>query len=900
MSLAPGTRLGPYEIVSPLGAGGMGEVYKARDTRLGRDVAIKVLPSHLSENPEFKQRFEREAKAISQLSHPHICALYDVGSHEGTEYLVMELLEGQNLSDRLEKGPLPTEQVLKFGIEIADALDKAHRQGIVHRDLKPGNIMLTRSGVKLLDFGLAKTLVPGPSTRGQAYAPGGWPEGPGEGVSSLPTELSPSQPLTERGMIQGTFQYMAPEQLEGKGADRRTDIFAFGCVLYEMATGKKAFTGSSRASLIGAIMNAEPPSISSLQPMTPPALDRVVKTCLAKDPDDRFQDAHDVKLQLEWIAEAGSQAGAPAVVISRRRNRDRIAWIGFGAATLVALLLGIGYVRRAPVPPSPVKLPLVLPEAVGVVQTPQISPDGKTLAFVAIKNGKSQIWIRPLEGLDPRPVSGTDGASGRPIWSPDSRDIAFVAYEDLNTTRNGKLERVKIAGAPPQTICDIAGRAAHGAWGRAGTILFDAQGMIRRVSAAGGVPQIVVKGEAGSTVGFPSLLPDGKHFVYFDLADRTHEGRLMVASLDPREKPRKLLESDSAAQYAPTGHLLYVKEGSLVARPFDPSALKVSGEAVPVAEQMKAAGNGFADFSVSENGILVYRGGAGDQYRLVWVDRSGKEISEIDRPGSYRVARLSRDDSRLAVAIWDTRARSTSLWIRDLARGVTSRFTFDSANDVVPVWSPDGSRIVFSSDRKGPMSLFEKASTGTGPEKEIWSCGDPLVAGDWSADGRFLLVNRRTPTNKGDIWIVPMDGTGKPFPFVEGPFADFGGAFSPDVRYVAYMSDESGRFEVYVQRFPGPGGKWQVSAAGGIEPRWSADGRTIYFRTPDGKFMAAPVETRVTFSTGVPRELFDGTKAQPVEFEVSRDGQRFLLLELGGSLASPITVVLHWPATLRK
>jgi len=883
MTLAAGTRLGPYEIVAPLGAGGMGEVYRAKDTRLDREVAVKVLPEHLSASPELRHRFEREAKAISALTHPHICTLHDVGNQDGIEYLVMELLDGHSLAERLESGALPPDQVIKYGIQIAEALEAAHRAGIVHRDLKPGNVMLTRAGVKLLDFGLAKHRVAAVQTEISQ-------------LSSMATELTPSRPaLTEQGTIMGTFQYMSPEQLEGKEADARTDIFAFGCVLYEMATGRKAFTGKSRASMIGAILKDQPAPISSIAPMTPPAFDRLVQTCLAKEPEDRFQTAHDVKLQLQWIAEGGSQAGAPAVVVSRRKTREKLAWATSAILLVAAALLAVGYLRRAPAAATPVRFQLVLPDALSVVEAPRISPDGKLLAFSARDaSGKAQIWLRPLESLDPRPVPGTDGASFRPIWAPDSRHIAFVA--------EGKLKKVDIAGAPPQTICD-ATTGADGTWGSDGTILFDGQSSdpIRRVSAAGGVPQTAVKADGSTSVGWPSFLPDGRHFLYFQFGG-AGQGRVMAASLDPKEKPAKILDSDSLAQYAPPGNLLYVKGGTLVAQAFDASALKLTGEPIPIAEQMGASGNGLADFSVSSTGALVYRGGVSNETRLVWVDRAGKELGEVDKAAGYGTTALSPDGTRLAMQISDSRSDKGDIWIRDLVRGVTSRFTFDPADELAPIWSPDGAHVVYSSDRKGHIGLYEKDASGTGPETELWSSGDTLIANAWSADGRFILVNRQTAKTSWDIWAYPTDRASKPFPFIEGAFTEVLPTFSPDGRYVTYMSNESGHFEIYVQQFPGPGGKWQVSAAGGLEPQWSADGKTIYFKSLDSKMMAAPVDAGATLTAGVPQPLFDA-RIQPGNrrntYAVTRDGQKFLLLSpLGREKIVPITMVLHWPETL--
>jgi eukaryotic-like serine/threonine-protein kinase len=859
----------------------MGEVYKARDTRLDRIVAIKVLPEQFAANLELKQRFEREAKAISQLTHPHICTLYDVGNEAGVEYLVMEFLEGESLAQKLENGALPPPQVISYGIQIADALEKAHRGGIVHRDLKPGNIMLTKSGVKLLDFGLAKMAAPTSAV---------------SEMSSLPTEGLPSQPLTERGTVMGTFQYMAPEQIEGAEADARTDIFAFGCVLYEMATGRKAFSGKSRVSLIGSILKDEPPPISSIQQMTPPALDRLVQTCLAKEPEDRFQTAHDVKLQLQWIAEGGSQAGAPAVVLSRRKIREKFAWALSGILGLAVTILAVGYARRAPAHATPVRFTLVLPDALSVVEAPRISPDGKLLAFSAMgAAGKSQIWLRPLEALEPRPLPGTDGASYRPFWSPDSRFIAFVA--------DGKLKKVDIGGAPPQTLCD-ASTGADGAWGKDNVILFDGQSSdpIRRIPAAGGIPQPAVKGEGGSSVGWPSFLPDGRHFLYFEFGGGLREGRVMAASLDSKEKPVQVVSADSLSQYAPPDRILYVKEGTLVAQPFDARSLKTTGEPVPVAEQIGTSANGLSDFSVSSNGALVYRGGATNDNRLIWVDRTGKELSALDKPAPYQTTSLSPDDNRLAITLRDSRSDKSAIWIRDLARGVTSRFTFNASNETSPVWSPDGARVVFSSDRKGVPGLYQKAASGTGPDTELWSCGDTLIASDWSRDGKFLAVNRLTVKNSWDVWIVPTDGSGKPFPFIESPFVDALPVFSPDGHYVAYMSTESSRPEVYVQQFPGPGGKWQVSAAGGVEPHWSADGKTIYFLSTDAKMMVTAVAAGATFTAETPRALFEAhilPGQRRNSYLVSGDGQKFLLLApVGKDRIAPITVVLNWAAAL--
>ncbi|HLN58315.1 MAG TPA: protein kinase, partial [Thermoanaerobaculia bacterium] len=567
MTLAAGSRLGPYEIQAAIGAGGMGEVYRARDTRLERTVAVKVLPEHLTSNEDLRQRFEREAKTISQLSHPHICALYDVGREGDRDFLVMEYLEGETLAARLDKGALPSEQLLRYGIEIADALDKAHRQGIVHRDLKPGNVMLTKTGVKLLDFGLAKFQA---GAREKAISE----------VSRLATQAQASQPLTERGTVLGTFQYMAPEQLEGGEADSRSDIFAFGAVLYEMATGRKAFSGKSQASLIGSILRDDPASVNEIAPMTPPALNRVIKTCLAKDPEDRFQTAHDAKLQLQWIAEGGSQAGLPAPVAARRKSRERLAWGVAAAAIVAAVLFGAGYVRRAPPKASPIRFEIPTPEGVTLIDAPKISPDGKLLAFNASdSSGRSRIWVRPLSALTAQPLAGTEGAA-RPFWSPDSRFLGFFA--------DGKLKKIEVSGGPPQKICDYP-TGADGSWSPAGIILFDGRAAdpIQRVSAEGGTPAVVVKADASrkeTAVGWPEFLPDGRHFLYMAQGQKTEDHTYRIGSLDSTES-RALASAQSLVTYAPPGHLLFVRESTLVAQPFDAKAMKTTGE--PVARGRK-------------------------------------------------------------------------------------------------------------------------------------------------------------------------------------------------------------------------------------------------------------------------------------------------------------------------
>ncbi len=890
MTLPAGTRLGPYEILSPLGAGGMGEVYRARDTRLERTVAVKVLPSHLSSSPEVRQRFEREARTISQLSHPHICALYDVGNQDGVEYLVMEYLEGETLADRLAKGPVPLEQALRYGVEMCDALDRAHRQGIVHRDLKPGNVMLTRSGVKLLDFGLAKVIA-------KAAAP--------SGVTALPT-VAGSSPLTQEGTILGTFQYMAPEQLEGKEADARTDIFAFGCVLYEMATGRKAFSGTSRASLISAIMSSEPPSVSSVQPMTPPVLDRVAKTCLAKDPDDRWQSAHDVASELKWIAE-GSQAGAPVPVVARRKHRERIAWSLAGVSLAAALVLAVVHFRRAAIETRPTRFFVFPPEQTtlaGGPAAPQatVSPDGHYLAFGAVTSDKkTHLWVRSLDSLAPQKLPGTEGASS-PFWSPDSRFIGFFAQ--------GKLKKIDVPGGPPVTLCD-APAGNGGAWNRDGVIVFapNREGGLARVSAAGGIPTSATtldRRRKETAHVWPQFLPDGSHFLYLVLSGQRESRGIYVDSLGS-EGAKHVLKTEVRAAYAPPGYLLFVRQGTLMAQRFDPNRLRLTGEPVRVAEEVAYnPSNGRTTFSVSENGVLAYRsGGAGGlpTTELVWFDRGGKRIESAAGPALYLRPALSPDGKRVAVERLDNRTGIDDIWLVDLARSTLSRFTFGSFNQRSPVWSPDGGRIVFASDRDGTSNLYQKTSSGAGSEELLFRSDTAKHSTDWSPDGRFIAYENQDPKTGLDLWLLPLFGDRKPISFLRTEFDEGQGQFSPDGRWMAYTSDESGRREVYVQPFPASSGKWQISTAGGAYPRWRRDGKELFYIAADQRLMAVAVHADSAVQAGQPQALFEPrfSGIPVIPHSVSADGQRFLInTPVEEFNSAPLTVVLNWTAELKK
>jgi Tol biopolymer transport system component/predicted Ser/Thr protein kinase len=884
MTLSPGTRLGPYEIGAPIGAGGMGEVYRAKDTRLDRTVAVKVLPSHLSSSAESRQRFEREAKTISQLSHPHICALYDVGNQDGVEFLVMEYLEGETLSDRLLKGSLALEQVLRFGIEIADALDKAHRQGIVHRDLKPGNVMLTKSGVKLLDFGLAKAVAPVGRSSGSS-------------LTALPTQAGTN--LTQEGTILGTFQYMAPEQLEGKEADARTDIFAFGCVLYEMATGQKAFSGKSQASLISSIMGSQPPAVSTIAPMTPPAFDRVVRTCLAKDPDDRWQTAHDVMLELKWVAEGGAAAGLPAPLVSKRRNRERIAWAVAAALALIAAAAIAGYARRAPKPPEAVRAS-ILPQQ-GTIFDPidgpvAASPDGRQVAFTAKDaDGRGSVWVRSLGSLESRKLEGTNDAYD-PFWSPDGR---FVGYGSP-----AGLFKIEVPAGPPQKIADMAdGRGC--AWNRDNVILFEKTGAtpVFRVSASGGpVEQVTTLDKSRGETGHwrPQFLPDGRHFLYLARAEPAQNSGIYVGSLDSKERKR-ILDLDVPAQFAEPGYVLFIREDVLMAQPFDIKALRVSGEPVVVGRSVQYVATwGSSAFSASENGVLAYQGPSPAARQLVWFDRSGGRVATLGPDAEYRDdPRISPDGSRVAVTRTDPTTRSADIWIFDVSRGIGSRFTFDAARESSPVWSADGTRLFFSSNKAGIGDLYEKAASGAGSEtlllkSDLWK--EPL---DISPDGRWLVYTVGDLKTRSDLWLLPLFGDRKPVPLLATPFAETEARFSPDGRWLAYVSDEAGKREVYAQPFPATGEKWQVSTAGGSSPRWTSGGRELVYAEPPDKRKIVEIRSAPSFQVSVPKDLF--ATPRPQGSDVSRDGKRMLVNMPAAEVApTPMTIVLNWTAALRK
>ncbi len=876
LSIANGTRLGHYEITGALGAGGMGEVYRAIDRRLDRPVAIKILPAEYRENEQLKSRFEREAKVISSLSHPNICTIHDVGHEDGIDYLVLELLEGETVAERLLKGPLPVTQVLRYGIEIADALDKAHRQGIVHRDLKPGNIMLTKTGAKLLDFGLAKS----------SSVPGFGAEDPTRHRS-----------LTQEGTIIGTFQYMAPEQLEGREADARTDIFAFGATVYEMATGQRAFDGKSKASLIASILDRHPAPISSVQPMTPPGLDRTVQICLAKDPDDRWQSARDLSTELKWIAEGGSQAGMAAPVVARRKRREQM-WIALAAVLGMTTLLlaamalrhkapGVMSIRSSIEPPPGVTYKSDDNDSGSLT----ISPDGRYLTFSgADAAGKVMLWLRPLNSLEAHPIEGSEGGT-YPFWSPDSRSIGFAA--------GSKLKRVEVAGGPAVSLCDVTD-PRPGSWNRNGDIIFapNWRDPLYRVSASGGKPTPVTqleKSRSETTHRHPWFLPDGDHFLYLagtHLADNKSDlNAIYVGSLGSKER-KLILRTRSNVIYV-AGYLLFARESSLMAQPFDVRKLELTGEPVRIAENVRYDSGYFRSiFGASENGTVVYSsGGSSGMARLTSFDRAGKKLGTFGEASELIVnLHISPDGTRAAVEIGDT----SDIWLYDLQRGGRSHFTSDPLNEYAAMWSPDGKNIVFTSDRTAPPDLFIKPVDGTSSESLLYHSENVKQAFDWSHDGRFVTFDlmKMFDRDHADIWILPMTGDRKPFAFLQGASDERVGTFSPDGKWLAFISNESGRYELYVTSFPTPGRRQQLSTTGTKSPGfWTTGGKEILFVGSDDSLMSIKIKPGATFDFDAPQPLGKLPSAKVGTFAAEPSGQKVYLAVPDQSAPEAVTLV---------
>jgi WD40 repeat protein len=896
MMLSAGTRLGPYEILSPLGAGGMGEVYRAKDTRLGREVAIKVLPQHLSANEEIRARFEREAKTVSSLNHPNICTLFDVGREGDTDYLVMELIEGETLAERLRKGPLAAPELLRLGVQIADALDRAHRAGVIHRDLKPGNVMLTRSGAKLMDFGLARA----------AGLAAGHPPEAGRGSGSMsPLTQSPTvgQALTAQGTIVGTFQYMAPEQLEGREADVRSDVWALGCVLYEMATGKRAFEGKSQASLISSIMSAEPPPVSAVAPMSPPALDRLLRACLAKNPDERIQIAHDVKLQLDWIRDAGSQAevaaGHPLEEggAARRNSRGRIAW-AVAAVGLAAAAVALVVLRLRPNETEPIRAsisPLAGLELGPYWAEISLSPDGSTVAYIAGDSSGRALWVRPLGSEEARLLPDTREGIGALrtsclFWSSDSRTVAYFS--------ESKLMKVAIDGGSSVTICDAKG-GRGGDWNRDGVIVLapTQEGPLLRVSSGGGeaTPVTTLDTARHETAHrFPCFLPDGDHFLYVVLPPGPNGLDTFVASLKSKSV-KKVLTAGSAAVYAEPGYLVFVREGRIMAQRFDTGRLELTGNAAAIGNAPEYSDmDGEPVASVSRNGRLVTLQSAAPRTKLQWFDRAGAARGAIPLPpGPWAVRRLSPDGRRAAVM------NGSDIWILDLERSMPTRFAPTMSTEASLAWSPDGSRMAYVSKQTGRSEIFVGSSDGA-DEAKLVPTTEVLFkyVMDWSPDGNYLVFSGVDPSTRSDLWLLPMNGERKPEPYLRTSYVESSARVSPDGRWLAYSSDETGTVEIYVQSFPKPGHKVRVSSDGGGFPSWSRGGKELrYLR--GNTTISVPIEAGDECRPGMPRPLFtlpDGVTGGGV----TADGERMLVSIATESPHREIRLLLNWKAALPR
>ena len=886
MALAAGTRLGPYEILAPIGAGGMGEVYRARDTKLDRAVAIKVLPSALAQDPERLARFEREAKVLAALNHPNIAQIY--GVEQGA--LVMELVEGENLS-----GPVPLATALDYAHQIADALEAAHERGIVHRDLKPANIKVTPQGVvKVLDFGLAAVM--------QNSVP------PDSNATQSPTLTLGA---TQMGVLLGTAAYMSPEQARGKPVDKRADIWAFGVVLFEMVTGRRLFQGEDISHTLAAVIMKEPDFEG-----VPAQIQHVLKRCLEKDPRKRLRDISGVELLLEQTRTPDPQPLAPSTL--RAVRTARIAVCVAAAAVLSLVAIAFVHFRERPTVAEVIRFQIPTPNSGDFANTPPaLSPDGRTLAFVVFgANGRRQIWIRSLDTLEARSLPGTDDTAGYLIWSPDSRSIAFTLPPPVL-----KLKKVDIAGGPAQTLCDISDPAL-GAWNREGVIVFRFRTGLIRVSAAGGscTPVTLLdakRGEVRHTT--PSFLPDQKHFVYLRVYAKPEDSGIYVGSLDAKpeqQSAQRILAGTSSAVYAPSqdsagGYLLFVREASLMAQPFDPQRFRFTGEAVPIAEQVGVAtGSDVGLFSVSNRGALAYRtGGTTGNFQLVWFDRTGKRIGVASEPGGYNTLSLSPDGTRVAFQRAHAQGGGSDIWVQELSRGASTRLTADAARDWLPVWSPDSSQIVFGSQRDGIDNLYQKPANGAGDETPVLKTEANKLPQDWSRDGRYLVYSTNDRKNLFDLWVLPLQGERKPKLFVGTQFRESQARFSPDGRFIAYTSDSTGRYEIYVRPFSPDGnvaGLWPISKDGGTQPAWRRDGKELFFISADSKMVAVPVTTTPTFKAGIPEALltapiFGGGAVGNVKRWDTLDGKRFLINSVTTETGSaPISIVLNWQAGLKK
>jgi eukaryotic-like serine/threonine-protein kinase len=881
LSLTPGTRLGPYEILSALGAGGMGEVYKARDQRLNRTVAIKVLPSPLANDRQASERFEFEARAVAALNHPHICTLHDVGREGGIAFLVMEYLDGETLADRLERGPLTLDQALECAIQIASALDRVHRAGLVHRDLKPGNIMLTKAApgstsplqVKVLDFGISK-----------APASVATPDGETTRIDVK---------LTSAGMVLGTVRYMAPEQLAGKPADARSDIFAFGGVLYEMIVGTPAFYAPTNTALIAAIRDQEPQASARLTP----ALTRVIRTCLAKDSDDRWQTARDLLRELQWIQEGKREALA---------NEPARSWwmtaiaAGVAAIAVAAGLWFIASTRPAPRAAVAARFEISTPSTTDPMSF-ALSADGRLLTFVATKDGVAKLWLRPLNQVNAQPLDGTDGASF-PFWAPDGHAIGFFA--------SGKLRRIDVGGGPTQELAD-APNGRGGSWSPGGIILFapSTAGPLARVPAAGGAPQPAIPLGAGqNSHRWPQFLPDGKRFVFLSTQGQPGTGGVFIASLDGGA-PTRVLDDDAPAVFVAPDRLLLVRQGALTAVALDLDGLALTGEPVVVARPVGFDTQlGRGAFTVSESGVLAYRSAIAARRQLVWVDRDGRYGGTVGPADDDALAapELSHDGRR--VAVFRSVDGNADVWSIPIGGGVPSRLTFTPNMDGFPIWSQDGQRLIFTGMRDA-YHLLERLPSGE--ERSLFTKSELRIANDISPDGRFLLYSAQIPASGVDLWTVPLASSSEAAPsaIAQMPFDEMAGQFSPDGGWIAHQANATGRLEVYVRPFPGSGSAQQVSLGGGSQPRWSRDGSELFYVAADGRLMVVPIaidRAAHTIEASAPHPLFQtqlatGANIPPAvaskaQYVVAPDGRFLMNVAVEGAPAPPISVSLDWHA----